>query len=282
MKRRKFLAALAVLALAGCSEDGTETIDTTVPSETTSADVETTTSAASMTPINTDTTSGTQSPAEGAPETTTTEIETRTETSTPTDTETRTPTSEADVTIGSTELVTKEDDFFTRKWVAATVTNEGDAASGQITLTVEWYDSEGNYLTDTNEYLESLGPGETWAARVEKLTDVEEVADYEISGEYETDPLQPPDGVELVKSELQIGEEPQISGEVANTTEESLDYIEAIGKLYDGDGVVLGSEYTNETDIPADTNWAFTLEWLVFDRTDQVEDHKVLLDGSPF
>jgi hypothetical protein len=55
MKRRRFLAALGVIGVAGCSGDGTETVDTTIPDETMAVDTTAVNTTPTMTTVETDT-----------------------------------------------------------------------------------------------------------------------------------------------------------------------------------------------------------------------------------
>lgn len=80
---------------------------------------------------------------------------------------------------------------------------------------------------------------------------------------------------------MQVTEdEVSIDGLVANNTGDEASYIEAIALIYDEDCVVLGSERTNETDVPADETWAFDMRWLDFHRADAAAAHRIVLADS--
>jgi hypothetical protein len=251
MRRRTYLttAGITLAALAGCtsSEGDTEDVDTPTDDETEAQD-------------------------DSNDENTDTETETEEET-------TEVSSGKAAIEITEHELVVNEGDYSTDVYVLATVENTGDAASGQINLTAEWYDDSGNFLDNDDAYLASLGAGETWSARVFYLgSDGGQVADYEFSGEFNTEPPADPDGLELTTSELQVGEDTAvISGEVANNRDESVSYVEAVGKFYDGDGVVLKSDMTNVSDLPAGETWSFEVEALGHVRYDAIADHEVII-----
>lgn len=198
------------------------------------------------------------------------------------ETETEEPSGEPDVERGKTELVVDDSGFTTDVYVAAEVVNRGDGASGRVTLTVNWFDADGNYIDDSRAYLATLGAGETWLARVTFLgTGAEEVDDFEISGEFETEHPRDPSDAELVDSDLLTGdEEVKITGQVENRSDDEIDYIEVIGKLYDGDGNVLATDLANQSGVPGGETWRFELNWLVFDRADQVADYDVLLNAT--
>jgi len=256
MRRRNYLRTAGLMGLAilsGCSgSDDTEEV-------------------AEMT----DTPTATE-PQEQTTETTSTET---------TQTETETPTAEGEpqVTILGHELVVDEGEYTTDVYVAAKLENEGDAPTGMTEITAKWYDADGNYLDDDTQYLQSLGAGETWAARVYYLGgDTEKVDDYELDGEFGTEPPQTsPEGLEMVESEMEVGEdEVLISGNIKNNRDEAASYIQATGKVYNGDGVVLGDEWTNATDVPAGETWAFELKWRGRDRVEEAADHAVWVTDS--
>lgn len=263
MFRRHYVAAaLGVLGLAGCAEteDGDQG--------------DSPTDQPSPTPTNT----VTETPTESATET---ETQTETETETPTETETETPAGSPDVAVAQSELVVDDSGAFRTVYVAATLTNEGDGDTGQITLQVDWYDADGNFLDNSTAYLQHLAAGETWLARVTALGNEDQIEDFELTTEVEEEPPQQPTGAELLDSEMQIGEDTvTITGHVENQREETMGYLEAIGKLYDAEDNVLSSEWTNQADVPPGTTWEFTIEWIVVDRIDAVASHQVVLDAT--
>jgi len=192
---------------------------------------------------------------------------------------------EPDVEIVDHELIVEEGDYSTDVYVAATVENTGDAPSGTVELTADWYDADENYMDNDSEYLQSLGAGETWAARVYHLgTSAEDVDSYEVEGEYDTEPKSfDPEGLELVEHNMKVSDdEAVIEGQVKNNTGDEASYIQAIGKVYDANGVVLGDDWTNVTDLPEGETWTFDVSWRGRDRTEQADDHKVLITDSAF
>lgn len=252
MQRRKFLATTMLAALAGCSSSDTEEMDT--PEDTEDEDTQGDTAA-----DNEDTTEADEeeSGAGGEPA----------------------------LEILDSELVVEEGEYSTDVYVAATVENTGDAPSGTTEIVADWYDADDNYMDDSSAYLQSLGAGETWAARIYFLgTGAEEVDDYEVSGEFDTDPQTfDPEGLDLVEHNMQVGEdEAVIEGQVENGTGEEASYIQAIGKVYDADGIVLGDDWTNVSDVPDGETWAFEVSWRGRDRTEQADDYEVLITDSSF
>lgn len=114
--------------------------------------------------------------------------------------------------------------------------------------------------------------------------DAETVDDYEFGGEYDTEPPRvDPDGLDLVDTEMKVGEdEVVITGTVANERDEAVSYAQANSKVYDGDGVVIGGEWTNVSDLPAGEEWAFELTWRGRDRVDAAADHEVWISDTAF
>lgn len=187
---------------------------------------------------------------------------------------------DADVEITDHELVHDDSGFTTETYVAATVENVGDGATGEITLDARWY-SEGDYLDADSASLQTLGADETWRARVEYLgTGGEEVDEYELTHEVESDPPTASEGLELVDDEMRVGEdEVVVEGRVENDTGEEQSYVEAIAKFYDDENTVLADEWTNVLDVPEGETWAFEITWFSFDRTDDVADYDVVLSN---
>lgn len=224
--------------------------------------------------IDTGSPDGTETVAE-----TETATETATETETQTETQTQTETATASIETISDELVVDEGEFFTEVYVAATVENVGDAPSGMIELNVEWYDEDGNYMSNDSAYMQSLGAGETWAAHVDYAgSNVEGVDDYEIGGDYDRRFTRAtPDGLTLLDSEMLVGEDVVIKGEVENGTGEDQSYVEAIVDIYNDDGVIMDEVWTNVTDLPDGETWSFDVTWFGSRRIEEAADHEVLL-----
>ena len=201
MNRQKLLTAPAafIISVAGCASNSEQTVDDNTTNNTETGGTATTSRL----------TSTTDNPSE------TTESGTETET----ETETQTATGAADINIKSKELVVDEGEYSTEKYVAADVVNDGEAPSGPIKLTAEWYDADGNYLDNANAFLQTLGGGETWTARVYTLVDQEKIDDFEPKGGFTEEPPNfSPDGLSLASSELKVGEnEAVVTGTVENS-----------------------------------------------------------------
>jgi len=270
MHRRRFLALVTAGAVAGCGSDNTETVGGGDDGD--GADG---TPTSNPTPTQTPQTSNNDSSLTETP----TETPTDTPTETPSPTPTATPAGEPDVQIVDDELVIDEGEYSTDAYVVATVENQGEAPSGQITLTADWYDDNGDFIDNDKGYLPILRAGETWEAHVHAISDAEDVADYELSGEYETTPAEPPEDIEIVETEQKVSDDGGvvISGRVENNTGEEIQYLEAEALLYDDSGVVLDGDWTNESEIPEGETWRFEIEWFQFDRADRVFDHDVIL-----
>lgn len=177
------------------------------------------------------------------------------------------------------ELVVEEGEFSTDVYVEALIENSGDAPSGNIELQADWYNADGNYLDNSRNWLVSLGAGESWEARIYHLgSNSETVDDYELEGEFTEEPAAiNPAGLELLDSEMQVGEnEVVVTGEIENTSGEIQNYVAATAKIYDEDGLVLGDNFTNVSDLRAGETWAFEVSWHGRDRVDRAASHEVL------
>lgn len=251
MRRRQYLTLIGAASIAGCTGDGTESIDTPEPTESGPGETE-----AATEPSSEDTSTASE-----------------------TETETTAERGEADVRIGETELRVDDGQFSTDVFVEAEIVNQGSAPSGQVTLMVDWQTENGDFLDTAEETLVSIGAGETWLARVYYFgTQADQIDDFEASGEFEETPPSVPNGVELLESQLNVEDDDIIvTGRVENGTGAELSYLEAHGKLYDDDGNVLQSAWTNETDIPTGGTWAFEVNALQTDRWSAVADHEVVL-----
>ena len=180
--------------------------------------------------------------------------------------------------------ITVEENFTTDTFVEATVENAGGAPSGRIDIEVGWYDADDNYLGDDRASLQTLGPGETWAAQVRHLGgDDDTIADYELEVEVDDDPPTAADDLVLEESEMRTTEdEVEIEGIIANETGDEVSYIEVIALIYDENCVVLGDEWTNETDVPAGESWAFDMTWLDRRRAEAAAAHRIVVTDSVF
>lgn len=211
------------------------------------------------------------------------------ETDEPTATEEPTPTKpsgEPDVQFGEQNLIKDDSGYTTEAYAEVVVENTGDGSAGQVSVNVEWYDADGNYLDDTTGRLPSLDAGEVWVAQVSALSsDPEDIESIEISGEFENAPPVAPDGMEVTESELEIGEySAEITGVAENSRQDEIGYVEAHAKIYDGQDRVIGGGYTNETDIPAGRNWAFNirLSGRATTRAEDAANHVAFLDADIF
>jgi len=196
----------------------------------------------------------------------------------------------ANLEIVDHELVVEEGDFSTDVYVEATVENTGDAPSGDVQLQADWYDGDGNYLDNDTGRLSTLGVGETWSARVYHLgSGAENIDDYEIEGEFDEDTYEPPEGVSLVDSSLNVQEddlgdmEVVVEGRVENETEEDQSYVEVVAIIYNDSGDVIGDDWTNVTDLRAGETWAFDFTSFgaaIRNRAEQATDHKIRIKTS--
>lgn len=238
MNRRTYLALAGSTVIAGCSGTETESITTTADGSTEQSSGDTTTtSSQSSTPTTT------------------------TESPTPTTTKTTTTSGEIDVGIESHELKKQQNDYTTDIYVLAKVVNEGDAPTGQVQLTARFYDENDSLLESTDGYLISLGGGETWRAAVPYIgTDGGKVAKHEVEGTFSEDaPEWRAEDIELLGSKLEKNDsgDAVVTGRAKNNRDEKVSYLQASVKFYADEQTVIGSEYTNVTDLPAGDKWRF-------------------------
>lgn len=261
MQRRRILAGIALsLPLAGCS--------TSEPSEPIESPTATPTSGGQDT-------SGEQDTSESTP----TDTDNPTETSSPT--ESPTESGQADVSIGAGTFGVADFGYSEYPYYEVELTNEGSAPSGIVEIVVDWFDDSDEYVSDTREQLVSLNPGETWIARSYNVLERDTVSSAEASGGYESAPPEWPDGLDVESSQLLAGDEnAKVRATVANNTGQTVGYVAFYGKLYDGDGNVLGQVWTNESDLADGSSWRAESSWDDDARMSLVEDHEVLLEGN--
>jgi hypothetical protein len=183
MERRGYLALVGssiTVGLAGCG--GTD-----------QPDDETTTAPGGTQPGGDTVGSDETTAPEGGEATTTAETTTEEPTTEPQTTETQTTATEPTTAApGDVSTVVIEGSIFAGggpgagpgKHVEVTITNEGDAASGEVTITVEWYDENGTLVATSNETAPRLGPRETAVQAVSPDVEgaaAEAIADFDVS-----------------------------------------------------------------------------------------------------
>lgn len=251
MQRRTFVtvAAGGLAALAGCSGETQEAAPATETDETTPGSEPTATDAGSDA-----------------------DTETETESATPT------PEGEADVVIGEPTLEVEEGDYSTDAWAEVDLRNEGSAPSGQVKVDARFYDADGNVIDTSTGYCKTLGAGETWRAFVSLLgSDAENADSVETEAEFSQDAPSVPDGVTVDDSSLSGGDTDEVlsSGIAANDTGGELRYLEGISKLY-ADDVLVGTTYTNITELPDGETWQFE-NTLLRRHEPEITDHELVL-----
>jgi len=156
-------------------------------------------------------------------------------------------------------VVRDDSGFTTELFAEVVVENVGAAASGAVTITAGWLDSNGNFLGEDTATLPSLGAGETWQAYVQALgTEPESVDDVQITGEFETSVPRAPQGVSVAESSY-LEEDDTVTGVATIDREESVSDVEAVAKLYAENGTVLGGGTAWEQELAAGTDWSFEI-----------------------
>lgn len=190
------------------------------------------------------------------------------------------PDDEAVLDVVSHELVAADD----ATYLAATVENVGDVASGWITLEADWIDARDERLETDLAHLGTLGPGRSWRARAYYSgSDPEQIADYVLEGRADLEPLPVPSGLEVLESDVDLeGEEVVVTGRFGNGTGEAQPNVDVIALLSDDAGTVLGDVWTNEADVPNGESRSFEGRWNGRDRAADVVDHDVIVTSSAF
>lgn len=259
--RRTFLTTSAVATLgliAGCSSS--EEMDGSDHSD--GDDTTTTTTEVTTEPTNTPTMTET---------TTTTEPTTTT-----------TPEGSAEVSIESSELQKRETSYDTEAYVLATIVNNGNQISGELSVKGRFYDEDDNLLDSTTESLPYLKPGETWSCYIKYLDDGEAVKSHKIDGEYDTEaPRMEIDGLNVTDTSMNKGSyDATITGTIENELEEDADYLAAVARFWKDD-VILASGLDNITDVPAGENWSFEASYMGYgERWEDATDYDVIPELS--
>lgn len=190
-----------------------------------------------------------------------------------------------DITLGESSLVQVDAGYETRPMAGVLVTNKGDSTTGAVPITVDWLDSAGEYLASSSTDLRVIGIGETWSARVDPLIDVDDysvINDFDVSvGDVSPATSINPDnltasGVELKASESQV----LVRGQVQNKRSSTVDYISVTVKVYNKKGEIIGSEWTNETEIASGNAFRFELEPNTKGRNGDVDSAQVVVSDS--
>ena len=84
---------------------------------------------------------------------------------------------------------------------------------------------------------------------------------------------------ELVEPEDDFGF-PEVVGIVENTRDETVDYVEVSVRVYDHDGHMIESWFTNTTDLQAGGTWRF--EVMINEDWDDIAEYDIRITDSPF
>lgn len=192
---------------------------------------------------------------------------------------------EPEIEIGDTQLVEVDRGYEVRPMAEVEVTNTGEGPTGNFSITVDWYDGEGNYLASTDTDIPTLAADETWLPRTDPFIDVENtdaIADFDVSvGQVEGTASLDPESVSLTDDQLQASEENVlVRGTAQNNREETLSYLGVAVKVYNAQEEIIGHAYTNESDIAAGGTLNFEVEPDTNGRNGLVESHDVALSES--
>jgi len=287
MYRRRYIVAIGTAGVslaAGCSgggsaDGGTDSSSNSGSASSTTTDGDGRTTAAGSTTTATETT--TESTTETTTEPTTTQ---ETETSTATETSTTPGDTASLLEISGTELEEGEYDVA----VVGEIENTGNQRFSYVETTATFRNDAGDVLDTTMTNLAGLGVGQVWQVYVPYLGEKSEVADGELSISDTTvgEIPEPPDSVELLEDSLEPPADdfsgPTVTGRAENTIDSSIGYLEAAATFSAENGNVLGSGFTNITDLPAGETWRFEIEFTSYstDAGDDVSDYELYLTDS--
>lgn len=276
--RRQILfavGALGIANLAGCSEDGESggTVNEGVDADggggsdgngETERPTETLTEA-----------TGGGDGGESTPTETPTPTETRTPTATPT------PERSVDLVLGATDVFVLESQYSEDLVGEVAITNEGTIPTAGYTVGLDWLDENDEYIatTDVNGML--LEPDETWEARRFAWLDVDDTEKIEsveasVTEMNSPDRVNPnPEWIELDDQQVRASDdEVVVRGKVTNTKDTS-EFIDIAAKVYNANGIVVGTEWTLE-EVAGGDSWRFELNPNTYGRNGAVESGKVI------
>jgi hypothetical protein len=194
------------------------------------------------------------------------------------------PAPEPNLTIQNQSL-SAADTPYHNAYAEAVVENEGNARCGSIELNARWFDDSGSFIGEETTFLPTLDAGETWIARVGTSREVEEIDDFELSGEYDLSAGRSATGLSVVNDSLNTEDEytGKITAEVENTRDESLFMASFHGLIYDSQGRVIGGRETRESDVSPGQDLFFEVSLSstrTVHRISKAVDHMVLVTAS--
>lgn len=184
-----------------------------------------------------------------------------------------------ELTIDSSTMHTIDSDLHEGAAVDATITNTGTAPTELFEVTVDWLNSNGDAIDSTGEFMNLLEGGETWRARITADTvDSSKIADYDIFVPSVNLPSSTvnPDGITVVSTSVTAGDDEYVRGEIKNERASTVEYLEAVGKVYDAGGRVLTSGSDIQESLRAGATWRTQMDLFSHGRSDQIADGRVL------
>ena len=187
---------------------------------------------------------------------------------------------EANVVLGEAEYDIFDIQTGDEPGITVPVQNIGESDSGEAEITVEWVNDDGEFLGSDRKTINTLKTNETWLARVISwnTADHEEVADFDYFGDYSITTPKVVDSLSVdslrfdrENVRLNVGVEYQ-EGSIPSR-------VRAIGRLFDGEGRLIGDTSTTESDIPTNRPWRFDITFLGSIRNfrSDIEDYEVII-----
>lgn len=252
MRRRYFLACVGSTITAGCGSNEGKTPDAAgTRSTATETDTENTEA------------SGSPATSEPDPEETPTEEATATEQDT--------STSESNVlSLERSQLVEYEEFGESTVAVDGIIRNTASQPLAYVEVASRFIDGSDTIVGESFSNLTPLLAGEAWKFRIDYYSEQEvsssEVASYELFADYRRgDGQLNAQSLEVVNSKLiektEFGETTKvIQGEIRNTTDSPLEYVEATGQFL-VDDIVVGSMISNTENLQPGQGWAFEVDY---------------------
>ncbi|WP_339105945.1 FxLYD domain-containing protein [Haloterrigena salinisoli] len=192
-------------------------------------------------------------------------------------------TGEPSIEITNHELVTYEGEYDDRVYAHGWIENSGDAVSGFVEGEAVFYDDSGEELGVETSSLIGVPAGDTWEVFIEYFGDGSP-SDYDFDASHDsgTTPSYGVPSAELVDSSLDTTGNVKITGTVENTSDASIDYVEANPHFYAENGNLLWRGMTNVTELGAGETWEFSNDFLyngVAEIEDRVTDYEVRIQS---
>lgn len=200
------------------------------------------------------------------------------------------PTSEpqlsSTVAVTNHELRAKSDGSSMEVGILADVVNDGDSHSGRIHLTGQFYDDSGSMVGDAKTDMADLAPGETWRAYIPyEGNNADSITSHAIGGRV-PDPLPNvnPSGLSIQQMSLDVTDTAAtIHGTIANESDSTVSYVQAVGFFHQEAHTVLDSNSASTNDLGSGETWSFEIDsGMPAFRREQIASQTMVVTDSSF